>query len=295
MSTAIELIPAFEGHQRRRGRTESTIELYHRPLAAFAEWAGDRDLDSLTPRDMEMYFDHYEAVFVERNGKPPAQNTRRKADQAIRNFFKWAERYDYVTKTPMRQIDPPPVFRKSNDWLRPEDDAKVLDACMTREEYLAVYLLRFTGLRASEAVNLRWSDVEWANGQLWVSVTKSKTARGIRRVPVPRELAPILVQPGLAKHGMLNEPDGWVFQTRTGKPWHRNQLYSVVKRVGQRAGVDLYPHRLRKTLGSAAFNAGADLTTISRILGHSSTQITEQAYAELTTAKVADDFLKAVG
>ena len=56
-----------------------------------------------------------------------------------------------------------------------------------------------------------------------------------------------------------------------------------------------YPHRLRKTLGSSAFNAGADLSTISRILGHTSTAITEQAYAELTTETIARDFLAAVG
>lgn len=86
-----------------------------------------------------------------------------------------------------------------------------------------------------------------------------------------------------------------MFETRTGKPWHRNQLYATVRRVGKRADVDLYPHRLRKTLGSAAFNAGADLSTISRILGHSSTTITEQAYAELTHESVARDFLAAVG
>jgi site-specific recombinase XerD len=53
------------------------------------------------------YFDQYEADFFARHGKPPAANTRSKVDQAIRNFFKWAERYDYVTKTPMRQIDSP--------------------------------------------------------------------------------------------------------------------------------------------------------------------------------------------
>jgi integrase len=136
----------------------------------------------------------------------------------------------------MRQIEPPPVHRKSNDWLRPDEDAKVLDACLTRDERLAIFLLRFTGVRASEAVNLRWSDIEWQNGQLWVSIKKSKTARGIRRIPVPRELAPLLVRPGV-----LNQEDAYLFQTRTGKPWHRNQLYAVVRRVGQRAGVDLYP------------------------------------------------------
>lgn len=290
MATCIDLVPAHESNMRRRGRTQSTIDLYHRPLMAFAEWAGDREVDSFEPRDMETYFDHYEAVFFERNGRTPANNTRRKADQAIRNFFEWAVRFDYAVKHPMRQMDAPPIFHKANDWLRPDEDQKVLDACLTEDEYLAIYLLRYTGLRVSEATNLRWSDVEWHGGKLWVSVRESKTARGRRRVPVANELRPMLVRPG-----PLNQEDAYVFQTRNGKPWHRTQLYATVKRVGDRAGLNLYPHRLRKTLGSSAFNAGADLSTISRILGHSSTTITEQAYAELTTAKVADDFLQAVG
>ena len=149
MATVIELLPAFEGNLRRRGRTQSTIDLYHRPLEAFATWAADREVNTFQPRDMEAYFDHYEGDFYMRNDRLPASNTRRKVDQAIRNFFEWADRYDYVDKNPMRQIDPPPVFRKTNDWLRPDEDAKLLDSCMTKDEYLAVYLLRFTGLRAS--------------------------------------------------------------------------------------------------------------------------------------------------
>jgi integrase/recombinase XerD len=56
----------------------------------------------------------------------------------------------------------------------------------------------------------------------------------------------------------------------------------------------VYPHRLRKTLGSSAFNSGANLTTISRILGHSSTQITEQAYAALTPEEATADFIAAI-
>lgn len=109
-------------------------------------------------------------------------------------------------------------------------------------------------------------------------------------MPVPSELRPFLI-----RQGPLNQTGAPIFMTRTGKPWRRNQLYSTVRRVGERAGLRVYPHRLRKTLGSAAFNAGADLSTISRILGHSSTQITEQAYAELLPETVASDFLRAVG
>jgi integrase len=291
MGTAIELIPSFTAHLKRKGRKASTIALYEYPLSLFVEWVGERDIDELQPLDMEKYFDHFEIAYEARNpGKEPATNTRRKHHQALSLFFDWAVRYDHCAKSPMRQMESPPVFRKANDWLRPDDDSKLLDACIAPHEFLAIYLLRFTGLRVSEAVALRWSDVEWSDGRLWVVVKESKTPRGRRRVPVPSELRPFLV-----RLGPLNQTDAFIFVTRTGKAWHRNQLYAVVRRVGKRAGLHVHPHILRKTLGSSAFNLGADLSTISRILGHSSTTITEQAYAELTTTKVADDFMAAVG
>ncbi len=135
---------------------------------------------------------------------------------------------------------------------------------------------------------------------------ESKTPRGICRVPVAPELAPLLAQErnrpvpmnadGPGRYiGVRPDGNDWIFRTGSGKPWHRNQLLQTVKRVGKRAGLDVSCHRLRRTLASSALNAGADLTTVSRILGHSSTQITEASYAELLPATYAKDFLRAVG
>lgn len=57
----------------RRGRTQSTIDLYHRPLMEFAEWAGDRDVDTFEPRHMEAYFDHYEGQRSSTGDQHPSQ------------------------------------------------------------------------------------------------------------------------------------------------------------------------------------------------------------------------------
>ncbi|MEO8290039.1 MAG: site-specific integrase [Gaiellaceae bacterium] len=131
---------------------------------------------------------------------------------------------------------------------------------------------------------------EWRDGRLWINVRESKTDRGRRRIPVPSELHPFLI-----RSGPLNQVDAPIFMTSTGKAWHRNQLYLVVHRVGEGVGVKLFPRRLRKTLGSSALNSGASLATVSRILGHSNTTITEQAYAEMLPETIASDFLRAVG
>jgi integrase/recombinase XerD len=288
----LELLPAFEANLNRRGRKASTVGMYGKNLEPFVRWIGDRPVTEIEPHDMEMFLDWYEVDFFERHGRSPANNTRGNVISALCVFFDWATKYDHVDKSPARRLrdEAPKREYKLHEWLRPEEDEKLLSACNTSTELLAVFLLRFTGLRPSEAVALRWSDVEWRDKRLWVNVREAKTSRGRRRIPVSSELRPFLV-----RSGPLNQADAPIFMTSTGKTWHRNQLYVVIRRVGARAGLEVYPRRLRKTLGSSALNSGASLATVSRILGHSTTTITEQAYAEMLPETVAADFLQAVG
>jgi integrase len=51
------------------------------------------------------------------------------------------------------------------------------------------------------------------------------------------------------------------------------------------------PHSLRRTFGSYLLNRGLRLEVVSRLLGHSSTVVTERAYAELLGATIRDELL----
>lgn len=280
-----DLLLPFEANLRRKGRKDSSINIYRKNLGPFVRWVGDRDLEELTPNDLDKFLDWYELDFHERLGRAPANNTRGNIISAICVFFDWAERYDHISKSPARRLrdEAPPREYKLHEWLSKEEDTKLLEACKTPTEFLMVYLLRFTGLRPSEAVNLTWEDIEENNGNLYIHVKESKTPRGRRRIPVSDELRPY-----------LTGGTGPLFPTRTGKSIHRNEIHRRVKRIGNRAGMHVYPRRLRKTLGTSALNNGADLATVSRILGHTSTVITEKAYSELLPETVEKDFLDAV-
>jgi integrase/recombinase XerD len=82
---------------------------------------------------------------------------------------------------------------------------------------------------------------------------------------------------------------------------HAQFAWRVVKRVAERASVRLdpnggssiSPHTLRRTLGSDLLNRGVRLEVVSKLLGHASTTITEQAYAELLDATIAAEVLAA--
>jgi integrase len=237
-----DLLPAFEANLKRRGRKASTVAMYGKNLEPFMRWIDDRPVTEIEPQDLEMFLDWYEVDFFERHGRSPANNTRGNVISALCVFFDWAMKYDHIERSPARRLrdEAPNREYKLHEWLRPDEDEALLAACTTRMELLAVFLLRFTGLRPSEAVALRWSDVEWRDKQLWINVRESKTARGRRRIPVATELGPLLT-----RTGPLNQLDAPIFMTSTGKAWHRNQLYVTIRRVGNGAGLDVYPRRLR--------------------------------------------------
>jgi integrase/recombinase XerD len=67
-----------------------------------------------------------------------------------------------------------------------------------------------------------------------------------------------------------------------------------VKRVGERAGVKVSPHTLRRTFGSHLLNEGMRLETVSKLLGHSDVRVTQKAYAQLEDSTVCDEFMRII-
>lgn len=125
---------------------------------------------------------------------------------------------------------------------------------------------------------------------------KSKTARGRRAVPITAELRPRIKQRlGVLETRGLDRKEGPLFPTRHGKPWTQQYAQKIVRRVGDRVEIKrLTPHRLRRTFGSHLLNEGVCLEVVSKLLGHRSTEVTEDAYAELLDQTVRQEMLTAL-
>jgi integrase/recombinase XerD len=283
--TITELVAAFESYLGMR-RSEGTRTKYVQHLRDFEQWAGDRSLDSITAQAIE-----FEYLGPWASGVTAA--TLRNRISALRAFYDFAERFDYVERNVMRKIESPARDDKMGNWLRPEQDAAMQDAVATPIERIIVMLLRYTGLRVSEACGLRWSDLDLANDSL--QVRKSKTKSGVRVVPVPPILVPQLRvwQRYLEEQGLYGR-DGFVLATKNETAMKPQFVWRVVKRVGERAGLYVSPHTLRRTYGSSLINNGCRLEVVSKALGHASTAVTEKSYAELTNAKIASEVLAAM-
>ena len=163
-----------------------------------------------------------------------------------------------------------------------------------------IVFLLFTGLRIGEALALKWENVDLVKNQIHVESTlkeihtpegatktalvcgKTKTKSSVRYV----SLCPDAIQV-LAKRKKANpkaQNTDFVFQTDEGTPVLRRNVTRTLKAMLVRSGCsnqDATPHVLRHTFGSYLISQGADLYSVSKLLGHSSIKMTESVYLEL--------------
>ena len=297
-------VDAFFGYLSRLGKAPGTVARWRPELALFVEWAAGRGVSEVSGRDLALdYLNWWHDRFEARRGRAPSLNSVRAATQAVKSFFDFCERFDYLVDAEGRYLPNPakalqlptiPV-RGELDWLPAEDDARLLSVAMNERERIQVFFLRMTGLRLTEALTLLNRDVDLDARTVQVRV--SKTPSGYRSVPITNELCGhILAWRAFAATLGAHGPDAPFLVTRNGTRLTPQQVETTIERVARRAGLSrrVTPHTLRRTFGSDLLNKGVRLEVISRLLGHSSTAVTERCYARLQDATIRDEMLKAL-
>lgn len=319
---------AYESALRRLGRADATCVKYGHGVRVFLDWAAANLRDGVTALDIDCFLATWEADCETATGARPSRATVRARIAALRSFFLYLERAGLLQDAsgqplmnPMAAVVAPALEQRSNDFLRPIEDQALLTASSPPSERFVVWLLRWTGLRVSEACGLKLQDIDFGLGCESIVVRNSKTAAGIRTIPIVPLLMPELAtwMEALRERG-LTSPQAPVLATASGSPFKPTFVWRLVKRAGYRADVrpilctcgassrtrhehgcprtrsgenmsEISPHTLRRTFGSYLLNRGLRLEVVSRLLGHSSTVVTERSYAELLGSTIRDELL----
>ena len=324
-------LAGFDSQLARQGRAPATRARYQRVLTDFLTTLDDRSPHTLTAEELDRYLDHWQQRFHTRHGHPPALASYRGQINALRCYYQHLERLNLLIDAdgralpdPTRRIPCPAAPPAINDWLHPPEDHALLACPGTLQERFTIALLRWSGLRISEAVTLTLADLDLTPNRETLTIHHSKTPAGRRTLPILPQLQPLLTEwlTALSARG-LDRPATPLLATRNATPLSPGYLWRIVKRVAHRAGVrpipcscqttrpdrhqpgcprtqnghnlsHISPHTLRRTYATDLLNKGLRLEIVSKLLGHANTTITQRAYAQLLDETTRRELLQAL-
>lgn len=271
-----EKMMIFLASKKIEGKSKNTLYNYRLILQKFAGYV-HKPISTITVMDLRMYL-----AATTKDLKPSTINT---IMSCFKSFFGWLELEEYIPKNPTKKLKAfklPIRLRKS---LTIEELEKLRDACKTVRERCMLEFIFSTGCRISEVVNTDIQNLNFSDNSLRV-VGKGDKEREVYFSPK----AKLYIEKYLQER---TDACPALFVT-IRYPHHRMGVKSMereISKIAGRAGFNksVFPHLLRHTMATLAIQAGAKLTTVQHLLGHTDPSTT-QIYAETSMEDVKHEY-----
>lgn len=257
----------FQDHLKlQKRRSPRTVRAYVDIAQRFLEHAENQ----VSPETTHSFFTEVSSQWA------PASQAQ--AASALRAFFEWLIQEKQGDPQWLKHIERPRVPRKLIAIVEEEDILLLLKALEQRPlpERLLFELLYGSGLRISEAFQVKWEAIDFNRRELRVSGKGQK----LRRVPLTAAALEWL-QKGTQRGGSI-----WGSGMSVGKLQRWVSGWSHL--ICLPDGTSLHPHKLRHSIATHLLRRGARLPQIQKLLGHRTLATTER-YTHLST----EDLLRA--
>jgi integrase/recombinase XerD len=271
-----------------KGLAANSLTAYSRDLAAFVNHLERRRVASAAAAQARDVVSFLEGL----QQRGLSARTRARMFAALRGFFAFLLREEQLATDPTRDIHLPRLGQRLPRSLGPDEVVHLLTAhdhtALGQRDGAMIELLYATGLRVSEIVSLRVSQVNLEAGYLTV-VGKGNKERAVPVGTVARQRVLDYLQtvrPALLR-GRLSP---YLFVNRAGRHLSRQGFGLRLRLAVRRASIGgkVSPHTLRHAFATHLVERGADLRAVQMMLGHADISTT-QIYTH-----VARDRLRAV-
>lgn len=262
------LVAAFERYVIARNFAKTTRSRYLSTARAFAEFLGPAALSAADR--------HRLRAFLSALGRSPAAFNGRRC--ALRSFYRFLVLAGVIRSSPVQLIPRPKMQRRLPRCLTEAEAERLIARADSSRDRALIETLYASGLRASEAADLRIRDLDLDAGMLRVIRGKGDKDRV---VPVGARAVEAL------RSYLGARRSGRVF-LGTRAPMDGHDVTRVVADTARRAGLKGVhgAHALRHTFATVLLNRGADLRYVQEMLGHASVATT-QFYTHLAIGDVA--------
>lgn len=249
-----------------KGLAQNSLESYRRDLEQLGRFLKGAPLSSVTLDTLRSYLDGL------RNAKLSNRSIARQVT-TIRGFFGFLLEEQEIRANPAELLAAPKIGSSLPKYLDHSTVDRLLDsppgelATGVRDRAM-LDLLYATGLRVSELIQLRVSDLDESEGMVRVTGKGDKQ----RLVPVGRQAVKSVERYRAEQRPRLlkGRVSPYLFVTARGTRMTRQGFWKVVRAHGRSAGVfkKLSPHVLRHTFATHLLEGGADLRSVQTMLGH---------------------------
>ncbi len=254
----------------------NTLDNYQRDLNDFSLYLEKVGIVDINETNHDLLVNYITTLFDRNYSK---SSISRKIS-CLKSFYKYLYLKEYLSENKASLINLPRKERKIPDFLNKDEMNQFFltfndDNILNSRNKLMVLLMYFTGLRVSELVNLKISQLYLYDKYLKISGKGSKE----RIIPLNDGLIdPINKYLNKTRRDILgfNYSD-YLFVNKNGKPLTRQGFFKIIKKHTSLAMINknVSPHTIRHSFATHLLNNGIDLRSVQILLGHSDISTTQ--------------------
>ena len=255
--------------------SKSSVEAYMFDLRKLMEYVGTRNLE-LTDVKHEDLLDFIACL----HGLGISPRSQARIISGIRSFYKYLLIEDYIEQDPCELIELPNLGRHIPEVLSVDEIDRIVNEIddskdEAQRDRAIIEVLYGCGLRVSELVNLKLTDISWKEEFVMVIGKGNKqrlapiSARALKQIEY--------YLPFRSSIDVKKGEEDYLFISKRGKHLSRITVFHIVKVLAERAGItkDISPHTFRHSFATHLLERGANLRAIQVMLGHESISTTE--------------------
>ena len=212
----------------------------------------------------------------------------RRRISTLKSFYKYLYKNNYIDKKdyPLNKTVYPKVEKRLPKFIYYNDLLEILDES-TRDkdgirDRLIIEMLYATGVRVSELINMKYSDIDFNNKKIRVLGKGNK-----ERIVYYGEYAEEVLKSYMNNH--IKNEQGYVFTNSKGGQLSDRGVRYIIDNIMNKLSVKVHvtPHVLRHTFATDMLNNGCDIKVVQELLGHASLQTTE-VYTHVTNERLKE-------
>ena len=252
-------LKSFTDWMRSKRYGERTVDVYCAALCVFFKYFHEKTIEEIEGRDIISFNTEYILA------KKLSASYQTQFINALKLFYEIVEHKKLASADLIRPARP---FQLPH-ILSEEEVARLINALNNKKHKCALSLIYSAGLRRSELLNLKLTDID--SSRMVIMIRKAKGQRD-RLVP----LSPVVLEM-LRAYYKEYKPKEYLFEGQFGGSYSAKSLEKILKKAADIAGIKkkVNLHMLRHSYATHLLEGGTNLRYIQELLGHKSPKTTQ--------------------